>query len=53
MAEKEYFYFWVTASPFSQWHPSKYEYNGYEYTSAEQGMMHGKALLFEDTEVAE
>lgn len=46
-------YFWQSGSPFSQWHKSKYELNGFIYTCAEQGMMHGKALLFEDYETAE
>lgn len=49
---KDYVFFWRKGSCFSQWHPSKYELNGYEYTTAEQGMMHGKALLFEDNETA-
>jgi ribA/ribD-fused uncharacterized protein len=41
-------FFWQNGSPFSQWHPSQYELNGVTYSCAEQGMMHGKALLFED-----
>ena len=41
-------FFWKSGSPFSQWHPSKYELKGFHYVNAEQGMMHGKALLFKD-----
>ena len=49
---KGYIFFWQKGSCFSQWHPSKYELNGYVYSMAEQGMMHGKALLFGDEETA-
>ena len=53
----EYHYFWGKWSPLSQWHASTYtmEANGvsHEYNCAEQGMMHGKALLFEDEETAQ
>jgi ribA/ribD-fused uncharacterized protein len=45
---ERYFFFWKKESPFSQWHDSPYECNGYTYTCAEQGMMHCKALLFGD-----
>lgn len=48
----KFHFFWKSGSPFSQWHPSKYTLNGVEYSCAEQGMMHGKALLFEDEEVS-
>lgn len=48
---KNYIFFWRSSSCFSQWHKSKYELNGFAYTTAEQGMMHGKALLFGDEEV--
>ena len=55
MAEKskKYCYFWRSGSPFSQWHPSTYKLDGYVYSCAEQGMMHGKALLFEDQATAQ
>ena len=50
-------FFWKSASPFSQWHESSYtlviDNVTYQYACAEQGMMHGKALLFGDAEVAE
>lgn len=48
----KYHFFWQSESPFSQWHKSKYELNGFVYCCAEQGMMHGKALLFGDQKVA-
>ncbi len=49
----KYCFFWQTGSPFSQWHPSKYELNGTQYCCAEQGMMHCKAILFCDETIAE
>ena len=48
----EYCFFWRSESPFSQWHPSEFEVNGVSYVTAEQYMMHHKALLFGDDEVA-
>ncbi len=39
--------------PFSQWHPCKFRVNGMEFNCAEQFMMHGKAILFGDVEVAQ
>ena len=50
--EEQFHFFWKSGSPFSQWHTSQYELNGFLYSCAEQGMMHGKALLFEDYETA-
>jgi len=46
-------FFWRTASPFSQWHPADFTVNGIGYTSAEQYMMHQKALLFGDQTIAD
>ena len=45
-------FFWRSESPFSQWHKASYVLDGVEYVCAEQGMMHGKALLFRDHDVA-
>ena len=39
-------------SPFSQWHPSAFVVDGVAFACAEQFMMHGKARLFDDAEVA-
>ena len=54
--ERSVTFFWKSASPFSQWHESTYTLVindvPYQYNCAEQGMMHGKALLFGDLEVA-
>ena len=49
---KKHCFFW-RSGPFSQWFPSVYTFDGVEYTCAEQGMMHGKALLFKDESTAE
>jgi ribA/ribD-fused uncharacterized protein len=45
-------FFWRPDSPFSQWHPARFEVGGNTFTCAEQFMMHGKAVLFDDPEVA-
>lgn len=45
---EKFTFFWRTASPFSQWFPADFTVNGVQYTSAEQYMMHQKALLFGD-----
>jgi ribA/ribD-fused uncharacterized protein len=52
MAKNEYHFFWKKGTPFSQWHPSTYTVDGFTYSSAEQGMMHGKAMLFGDETIA-
>lgn len=45
--------FYHNSSPFSQWYPAKYVYNGIEFSCAEQGMMYGKAKLFDDDKIAD
>jgi ribA/ribD-fused uncharacterized protein len=45
-------FFWRPDSPFSQWHPATFTVDGVTFTCAEQFMMHGKATLFGDAEVA-
>jgi ribA/ribD-fused uncharacterized protein len=45
-------FFFTEASPFSQWYPCLFEVSGQAFHCAEQYMMHGKALLFGDAEVA-
>ncbi len=45
-------FFWRPDSPFSQWHPATFVVDGVTFTCAEQFMMHGKAVLFDDAEVA-
>ncbi len=59
----DYLYFWRHRVPqgqkgvgkecLSQWYPSPFEAQGFHYPTAEHYMMHHKALLFEDHEVAE
>jgi len=46
-------FFWQSESPFSNWHPSPFTHDGVQYNCSEQYMMHQKALLFGDTEVAQ
>jgi ribA/ribD-fused uncharacterized protein len=52
MVKTTYHFFWKNKTPFSQWHPSTYTVDGFTYSSAEQGMMHGKAMLFGDETIA-
>ncbi|MEZ4403052.1 MAG: NADAR family protein [Kofleriaceae bacterium] len=47
-----YTFFWRPDSPFSQWHPCTFIVEGRRFGCAEQFMMHGKAVLFDDAEVA-
>ena len=46
-------FFFTEASPFSQWYPCRFEAHGNVFSCAEQYMMHGKALLFDDAATAE
>jgi len=46
-----YVFFWNGI--YSQWHKANMTIDGREYNSCEQYMMHRKALLFGDTEIAE
>lgn len=45
-------FFFGAASPFSQWHPCTFVVDGCTFNCAEQLMMHGKAQLFGDREIA-
>lgn len=45
-------FFFRPECPFSQWYPSPFTVDGRAFGCAEQFMMHGKALLFDDAEVA-
>lgn len=50
----KYHFFWESASPFSNWYkPNDFIHQGVSYNCSEQAMMHKKALLFGDTEVAQ
>jgi ribA/ribD-fused uncharacterized protein len=46
-------FFFRPEAPFSQWHPARFELAGRQFTCAEQYMMYGKAILFDDAEIAE
>ena len=48
----EFTFFFTEASPFSQWYRCTFTASGNTFNCAEQYMMHGKALLFGDTECA-
>lgn len=45
---KEYTFFFNLTSPFSNFHPAKFEYKGYTFISNEQFMMFSKAKNFND-----
>lgn len=45
-------FFFTEASPFSQWHRCSFTVGADRFGCAEQYMMHGKALLFGDVEIA-
>jgi ribA/ribD-fused uncharacterized protein len=47
-----YTFFFRPESPFSQWYPAEFTVDGGHFVCAEQFMMHGKAVLFGDAEVA-
>jgi len=47
---EQFTFFWN--GPFSQWHASPFEIDSIKFVNAEQFMMHQKALLFGDEEVA-
>lgn len=49
---ESYYYFWETKHPFSQWHKCKFEIDNKTFTSSEQYMMYGKAILFGDIDSA-
>lgn len=51
-ARRRFTFFWRQESPFSQWHPCGFVVGGARFTCAEQYMMHGKAVLFGDEEMA-
>lgn len=46
-------FFFTEASPFSQWYRCSFSAGELTFTCAEQYMMHGKALLFGDADVAQ
>lgn len=50
----KYTFFYKTRHPFSNWHPAKFtDEDKVEYTCSEQYMMYKKAMLFNDSEIAQ
>ena len=49
---EKFTFFFGKDSPFSQWHPARFEVDGVTYNCAEQYMMHRKAVLFGDEAMA-
>jgi len=45
---ENFWYFWGSSSPFSQWHRCAFERGGHEFCTAEQWMMAQKAFCFGD-----
>ncbi|MEO8699158.1 MAG: NADAR family protein [Kofleriaceae bacterium] len=45
-------FFFTEASPFSQWYRCSFRVGDHTFNCAEQYMMHGKALLFDDANTA-
>lgn len=52
MNNEHFTFFWSNKSPFSNWHKACFTVKGVTYNCSEQYMMHGKALLFGDTDTA-
>lgn len=48
-----YLLFWKTKDYMSNWHESHFEINGITFNCAEQYMMYSKAMMFNDTLVAQ
>ncbi|KAK6188310.1 hypothetical protein SNE40_004511 [Patella caerulea] len=51
--KEKFHFFWQSHSVFSQWYPAGFSVNNINYSSAEQYMMHQKAVLFKDHESAD
>jgi ribA/ribD-fused uncharacterized protein len=49
---EKFTFFFTRESLFSQWYPCLFVVDGQTFCCTEQFMMHGKAVLFEDTEIA-
>lgn len=50
--KKDYYFFYKTKHPFSQWYKCKFIEDQIEYNCAEQYMMYHKALLFNDMKIS-
>jgi len=51
-SEEKYTFFFGIESPFSQFHPANFTLDDMTYNCAEQYMMHQKAVVFKDAEMA-
>jgi ribA/ribD-fused uncharacterized protein len=52
LLEESYYYFWETKHPFSQCYKCNFVVGNKKFTSTEQFIMYGKAILFGDTHSA-
>jgi hypothetical protein len=50
---EKFTFFYRSKHPFSQWYPCSFEIDNIIFNCTEQYMMYGKALLFEDEEIAQ
>ncbi|MGN6647680.1 MAG: NADAR family protein [Cytophaga sp.] len=51
--EEEFVFFYKTRHPFSQWYPCTFEIDKIRFNSTEQYMMYSKAMLFNNSSIAE
>lgn len=52
MESPDYHFFYTAKSPFSHFHPSEFTVDGVKFKCGEQALMHAKAELFNDHEIA-
>ncbi len=52
MKAEKFTFFWRSDSPFSNWYLADFEIDKIKFNCTEQYMMYGKALLFNDQEIA-
>lgn len=50
---EHFIFFWASQSPFSNWYKCHFTIDGIDFSSSEQYMMYGKALLFGDQAIAD
>jgi ribA/ribD-fused uncharacterized protein len=53
MTREDFVFFYSSDSPFSNWYMNSFSHRGITYNCSEQYMMHTKALLFKDNDVAQ
>ena len=52
-SKEKFTFFFRKGSPFSQWHSTEFTVDDVEFTTAEQFMMYQKAVLFNDSKIAQ